>query len=151
MTWIEDTIAKNWFVDVSAGHQHLWTFEQDIREAPLPDVVQLLAMYAGAVLHLLDYAPRQSQGEEIQQGLNTKIGSSPVQLGDLVRFLHAVTISEYALDSLTLAPPEMRAKSLRQYAQAVGWTESTLLEIDAWWHASKSTSISGPTAAGNPT
>jgi hypothetical protein len=149
MTWISDTIAKNWFVDVGPGFQRLWTFERDLREAPPSEVLQLLAMYADVVLDQPDYLPRPAQGKAIQQGLNTKIASNRVELGDLVRFLHAVTLSEYALDSLALTPLEIRAKSLRRYAEDVGWPEATLLEIDRWWHASRSTNVHGPMAAGN--
>jgi hypothetical protein len=73
---------------------------------------------------------------DLLAGKDTLIGHHVVHWIDLVRFLQALTLAEYRLDSLTWGNS---GSEFSTYASQIGWPTDRLHDLHVWWHSLKAT------------
>ncbi len=134
-TSIARIINKNWFQDVGPDRPRRWAFASDLAEAPEAVVEELERLYNDSV------GTGFSTSADSGRGRGASRTGQHVESGELVRFLHAVTLSEYALDSMVYYPAQRREATFAQFASEIGWPVDLLRQVDQWWHRSNRTKI----------
>lgn len=126
-------MEQNWSREASPRSKR-WTFVADVRDCPISVIKSLVSLYAHVVLRLQRTSIREKDAQALKHGSAISLPNDlSVSVRDLAKFLHAMTLSEYALGSLVYIPSELRQREFEAFARSIGWTPARLAQVNDWW------------------
>jgi hypothetical protein len=80
--------------------------------------------------------PTDPEIETLRRDQSITVANTAIDLVELGRFLHALCLSEYQLDSVAHEPAPLRERTVESLAEQVGWPREKLRAADGWWRRS---------------
>ena len=131
---VADFIRKNW-VPLRPRESRRWISGDDLRDSSPETLQTLLLLYAESVLSIPGVELTPNFTTPLANGI-LKVSGHSIDLEELAKFLRALTLAEYRLDSLLYYPHKIRASSIQNYASELGWPSDLLWKVHLWWHDS---------------
>lgn len=133
--FVLDIISKNWFQEVDPLRPRVWAFEESVATLSARELQVLVELYFDCFDLPLPSPPQLAEiVRAVQDEKEYSMRDLTISKAALARLLHAVTLSEYRLDSLLYHAPEVRAREVEQYAGEIGIEPDILRRIYLNWH-----------------